>query len=679
MKQIIYVGILGSLYLCAFKDLRAQISVQQPIPPIAIIQVDAAQFVGGQVPRSIFGSFLEPIGNSTYNGLWAEVLQNPSLESGLWNAGNVSRMLRDEPALTRASELGLPLPWEPLDNSQGNRYELRYGDAANSWRSLVILGVPNQPTGIQQKIYLPVHRTLEYKGSLYARHLSGSSGVAVSIRPHNSSEVLAAAKLNAASNQWTKYEFDFHLPEGKLHRLDPADFVVEVEGDSSMEVDQISLMPADALDGLDPDEVAMAKAMETPLVRFGGNFTSSYHWKNGIGERDKRVSMLNLAWGIPEYNTFGTDEFLHFCSLIGAEPQFALNLGSGTPQEAADWVRYIYAQWHQRNGLTWELGNELWGNWNVGSPTLDQLAARTLAFSKAVRAVDPEAKLIATGGDPDGFAKWNSVQLTNPAGTFDYLSTHFVVTNTNIQMPHATADFIAQAAFALPVGLEQKLKSQLEQIDQNPAFAGKAHIAFTEWLFIGRQPGTPTFTNMGGAIDTAGFFNMLMRNSSIVPISNMTGIMEFAGIWKKRSQVYAAPGYYVFRMYSTAHPNRLIKVHTESGRYSVQHGVGRLPDIADVPYLDVVGALNEKMDTLTLFCVNRSLDTDIPAAIQLAGFTAGSDAQIQTLEGSSIDDTNNEDDPEHVIPMRTGAHLMTNSLRHVFPHESVTVLVFHRR
>lgn len=679
MKQIIYVGILGSLYLCAFKDLRAQISVQQPIPPIAIIQVDAAQFVGGQVPRSIFGSFLEPIGNSTYNGLWAEVLQNPSLESGLWNAGNVSRMLRDEPALTRASELGLPLPWEPLDNSQGNRYELRYGDAANSWRSLVILGVPNQPTGIQQKIYLPVHRTLEYKGSLYARHLSGSSGLAVSIRPHNSSEVLAAAKLNAASNQWTKYEFDFHLPEGKLHRLDPADFVVEVEGDSSMEVDQISLMPADALDGLDPDEVAMAKAMETPLVRFGGNFTSSYHWKNGIGERDKRVSMLNLAWGIPEYNTFGTDEFLHFCSLIGAEPQFALNLGSGTPQEAADWVRYIYAQWHQRNGLTWELGNELWGNWNVGSPTLDQLAARTLAFSKAVRAVDPEAKLIATGGDPDGFAKWNSVQLTNPAGTFDYLSTHFVVTNTNIQMPHATADFIAQAAFALPVGLEQKLKSQQEQIDQNPAFAGKAHIAFTEWLFIGRQPGTPTFTNMGGAIDTAGFFNMLMRNSSIVPISNMTGIMEFAGIWKKRSQVYAAPGYYVFRMYSTAHPNRLIKVHTESGRYSVQRGVGRLPDIADVPYLDVVGALNEKMDTLTLFCVNRSLDTDIPAAIQLAGFTAGSDAQIQTLEGSSIDDTNNEDDPEHVIPMRTGAHLTTNSLRHVFPHESVTVLVFHRR
>ena len=52
--------------------------------------------------------------------------------------------------------------------------------------------------------------------------------------------------------------------------------------------------------------------------------------------------MLNVAWGIPEYNTFGTDEFLHFCDLIGAEPQVALNLGSGTPEEAADWARYIY-------------------------------------------------------------------------------------------------------------------------------------------------------------------------------------------------------------------------------------------------------------------------------------------------------------------------------------------------
>ncbi|HLH33214.1 MAG TPA: alpha-L-arabinofuranosidase C-terminal domain-containing protein [Alloacidobacterium sp.] len=678
MKRIICAGFVVLLHVNGVISAKAQISVQQPIPATAVISVDALQPDGEAIPRTIFGSFLEPIGNSTYNGLWAEILQNPSLESGLWTAGNVSRMLHEEPSLARASELGLPLPWEALDAGQGNRYELRYGSAANSWRSMVIFGVPGQSTGIRQKVYLPVHRTLEYKGSLYARHLSGPAGVTVSLRQHDGSDVLATAKLNASSDDWAKYEFDFHVPAGKLHRLDPADFVVEVEGDAVMEVDQLSLMPADALDGLDPDEVAMAKAMETPLVRFGGNFTSGYHWRDGVGPRDKRVSMLNLAWGIPEYNTFGTDEFLHFCNLIGAEPQVALNLGTGTPQEAADWVKYINEHWHKHSGLTWELGNELWGNWNVGYPTHEQLAARTLAFSKAIRSVDPQAKLIATGGDPDWFTNWNAIQLTNPPGTFDYLSTHFVVTNTDTRTPHASADFIAQAAFALPIGLEQKLKDAQKQIDATPGYAGKAHIAFTEWLFIGNRPGTPSFTNMGGAIDTAGFFNMLMRNSSIVPISDMTGIMEFAGIWKKRSQVYAAPGYYVFRMYSAAHADRPVKVHTESGSYSVQHGVGRLPDIANVPYLDVVGALNDKGDTLTLFCVNRSLDTDIPATIQVAGFAAGSAAEVQTLRGSSIDDGNDEDDPERVIPARTEDRVAKGALRHVFPHASVTVLVLHR-
>jgi alpha-N-arabinofuranosidase len=666
------------LFVSVSISASAQITIDQPIPSTATIHIDAAKSAGGAIPRTIFGSFLEPIGNSTYNGLWAEILQNPSMEAGLWSATNVGHMVRDEPALARASELGLPLPWEPLDGNQGNRYELRYGSAANSWHSLIIMGVPGQPTGIRQRVYLPIHRTLDYKGSLYARHINGPSRLTITIRQRNSNEVLASAHVDANAGDWTKYRFELHLPDGKLHRLDPADFAVEVEGDATMEVDQFSLMPGDALDGLDPDEVAMAKAMDTPLVRFGGNFTSSYHWKDGIGPRDKRVNMLNIPWGIPEYNTFGTDEFLHFCNLIGAEPQIALNLGSGTSEEAAGWVGYIDEHWHQHSGLTWELGNELWGNWNVGYPTLDQLAPRTLAFSKAIRAVDPNAKLIATGGDPDRFTKWNAPQLSNPAGTFDYLSTHFVVTNTDTQTQHASADFIAQAAYALPVGLETKLKLAQEQIDQTPAFANKAHIAFTEWLFIGNRPGTPSFSNMGGAIDTAGFFNMLMRNSSIVPISDMTGIMEFGGIWKKRSQVYAAPGYYAFKLYSTAHASRPVRVEAQSGSYSVQHGIGRLPDISNVPYLDVVAALNDSRDTLTVFCVNRSLLTDIPTAIHIDGFTSASKVEVQTLGGSSIDDANTEDDPERVIPVKVDEQLKAGVLHHVFPHESVTVLVFRK-
>src|SRR5205085_6811773 len=106
------------------------------------IQVDAGKRANYKIPRTIFGSFLEPIGNSTYNGLWAEILENPSFEENLWSAPRIARMIQDEPSLVRASELALPLPWEPLDPSQGNRYEPRWGDAANSWRSLAMFGVP---------------------------------------------------------------------------------------------------------------------------------------------------------------------------------------------------------------------------------------------------------------------------------------------------------------------------------------------------------------------------------------------------------------------------------------------------------------------------------------------------------------------------------------------------------
>ncbi|MGI8959699.1 MAG: hypothetical protein ACR2IV_08070 [Bryobacteraceae bacterium] len=178
---------------------------------------------------------------------------------------------------------------------------------------------------------------------------------------------------------------------GSLKSLEPADFVIEVEGEERALIDQAGLLPSDAMDGSDPEMVEMARAMNTPLVRFGGNFTSAYHWRDGIGPRDKRISMLNVAWGIPEYNQFGTDEFLRFCELIGAQPQIAVNLGSGTPEEAADWVRYVDQHWNKHSGLLWELGNELWGNWNLGYPTLEELAERTLKFSKAIRGCRPSS------------------------------------------------------------------------------------------------------------------------------------------------------------------------------------------------------------------------------------------------------------------------------------------------
>jgi len=83
-----------------------------------------------------------------------EVLENPSFEDNLWSARRIEEMVNDEPGLARASELGLPLPWEPLDGQQGIDIEPRWNDAANSSRSLLIMGLPRQEVGVRQKVYL---------------------------------------------------------------------------------------------------------------------------------------------------------------------------------------------------------------------------------------------------------------------------------------------------------------------------------------------------------------------------------------------------------------------------------------------------------------------------------------------------------------------------------------------
>lgn len=664
---------LGVLIVC-LAGAQAQVKVVEPIPQTATIDVYAAQVDSHVIPRTIFGTFLEPIGNSTYNGLWAELLENPSFESGLWSPQRVSERLREEPALVRAGDLALPLPWEPLNAAQGNRYELHYGDAANSWQSLRVFGVPGEATGIRQKIYLPVHRTRSYVGSFYARHLSGEKAITVSLRVRNQDEVLASQRIDVSDEAWKKYEFTLDVPAGKLHRLDPADFVIEVAGNERVELDQASLMPADAKDGLDPDAVAMAKAMHTPLVRFGGNFTSSYHWTDGIGPRDKRVSMLNNSWGIPEYNTFGTDEFLEFCRQIGAQPQFALNMGSGTPEEAAAWVRYVNTHWSTHSGLLWELGNELWGNWNLAYPTRAELAERTAQFSRAVRAADPSAKLIATGSDPDGFKEWNAIQLSNPAGTFNDLSTHFVVGTDEVQLPDPSPAFVAEAAFALPVEVERRLKQEQAQIDATAGYKDNAHIAFTEWLFVGGRNGAPVFTNMGGAVITGGFLNMFLRDSAIVPISDMTGIMEFAGIWKRRSQVFATPAYYVFKLYAAADVKQTVAVTTKSGVYAVERGVNRLPKIDAVPYLDVVAARSADGKTVTLFCVNRSLTTDISTSLRMHDFAAGPTAQVHVVHAATIADANDEMRPTRVHDSEETEAVHSDAWTHIFPHSSVSVI-----
>lgn len=657
----------------------AQITPARSMP--ATVTVHVSDHGSERVPATIFGSFLEPIGDSINNGIVAEVLVNGSLEAGLWNHTNLENMFRDQPELIESTNsTGIPLPWQPLNRAAGNRYELHVGDAANSWQSLEIMGLPDQQVGIMQRVYLPVQRELDYRVSLYAKHVTGPSGLTVLFRDPETGRTLATSRIEASASQWTKYTAALQLRPGQVRRLQVVDFAVAVEGVGRADVDEISVMPADAIGILDPDAVAMAKAMHVTELRLGGNFSSYYHWRDGIGPLDKRVTTKNIAWGIPEYNKFGTDEFLQLCDLIGATPQFDLNMGSGTPQEAADWVRYIRA--HHAGPVIYELGNELYGKWQVGYPTLDEIAARTLAFSKAVRAVAPDAQIIATGLGPMTDGKWNGQQLTNPPGTFNDLSLHFILGTNHPALPEPTPDFTAAAAYALPYAVGPYFDKVQAQVDSHPDLRGKVHFAVTEWLFNSKGYGernftneSPSWMNESGAVMAAGFLNTLLRHTSDVKIADMTGIMEFAGIWKRREQVYAAPAYYAFKMYSAVKGDTVLPVTDDSGSYDVFGGDRPLDHLENIPYIDVVATRSSDGGTLTLLCVNRSLNQDVPTRFDLGSLRATGEIHGERLSAVSHYERNDEVEPKHIVPVPFNvAAPAAGPLVVTLPRESVTVL-----
>ena len=155
------------------------------------------------------------------------------------------------------------------------------------------------------------------------------------------------------------------------------------------------------------DTLQLIQELHPPLIRYpGGNFASGYHWEDGIGLRGQRPRRFDKAWNAWESNQVGTDEYLDFCSRVGAEPLLVVNDGSGTPVEAAGWVAYCnepaegqQGQRRAENGhpqpyrvRLWGVGNEVWGRWQIGHTGPQAYAERLLDFIHAMRAVDPEIK-----------------------------------------------------------------------------------------------------------------------------------------------------------------------------------------------------------------------------------------------------------------------------------------------
>ena len=189
--------------------------------------------------------------------------------------------------------------------------------------------------------------------------------------------------------------------------------------------------------GFRTDVLDLLRGLRMGVLRWpGGNFASNYHWTDGIGPKDSRPSRPELAWGGTESNRFGTDEFLRYCAAVGTEPYICLNMGTGTLEEALGWIEYCNEQrrthWAERRaangraepyGVTyWGLGNEMYGQWQVGALSAEEYVAEATRWARAIRMLDPDVKLVSCG--MNGWNEWDRVVVDGMAGLVDLHSLH---------------------------------------------------------------------------------------------------------------------------------------------------------------------------------------------------------------------------------------------------------------
>ena len=221
-------------------------------------------------------------------------------------------------------------------------------------------------------------------------------------------------------------------------------FFGNIQGGIFEEGSRLSLKEDGVANGLRRDVIEACRQLGLPVVRWpGGNYASAYHWEDGIGPRDERPTRLELTWGgqegmsPEEDNRFGTDEFLAWCALTGAEPY--LNNSCRSVEEAVRWLEYTnyagrshYADLRRKNGHAdpygvklWGLGNEAYGAWQMGHRSAEQYAADAREHALFMRKVDPTIQLVGVGL-PHGEAgeAWTRALLRRAGPLIDYVSIH---------------------------------------------------------------------------------------------------------------------------------------------------------------------------------------------------------------------------------------------------------------
>ena len=398
-------------------------------------------------------------------------------------------------------------------------------------------------------------------------------------------------------------------------------------------------------DGFRTDVMAALRRLDMTAMRYpGGNFASGYHWEDGVGPSEERPTVRELAWQSIEPNLFGTDEYLQLCLKMGWTPMLTVNLGTGTPEEARDWVEYCncptgtrYADLRAANGSPephavklWCLGNEMDGPWQLGHVPADQYAIRAQQAAKMMRDVDRSIELVACGSCGIGmptYMEWDRQVLEYLGDLADYVSLHRYVGNREDDTP----DYLA---------ITNSIDRQIEEMDAvcrhvqaRRRSAKRAYLCFDEWnvWYRDRQgDGEGKFAphlieevyNLEDALVVAGFLNSFIRHADAVKIANIAQIVNvIAPLLTRGDELLLQPTFYPFEMFSRRREGVALQVAMEGPTYVGQtHG--------QVNVIDASAILGK--GRLNVFAVNRSLDEAATVRIELA------DGEIAALESAEV-------------------------------------------
>ena len=402
--------------------------------------------------------------------------------------------------------------------------------------------------------------------------------------------------------------------------------------------------------GFRRDVLDLLRPLRLSVLRWpGGNFASNYHWTDGVGPRASRPSRMDLAWGGTETNQFGSDEFLSYCAELGAAPYICLNMGTGTLAEALDWVEYCnattrsyWADQRGRNGHNepygvtwWGLGNEIYGDWQVGQLSVAEYIATATRWARAIRRLDPDVKLVSCGHT--GWSDWDYAVIGALVGLIDLHSVHIYSGAadywTNVLSPHqaerairATSAMLSQAAY----------KHQVPTVPR---------IAYDEWnVWYRTDDGfLEERYDFNDALAVATYLNIFVRHCDWVKMANLAQMVNaIAPIVATPGGADVQPIYYPFLLSSEVVLDQAVDVLVRAPAVPApappvpDRYAHRIDDLGPFSVLDAAATCDEEMRRVSLTVVNRSLSALDQSEIVLRDSTFAGQVRIRVLTEGAI-------------------------------------------